>query len=43
MVATGIKECEINITDDLKMTAKGRRLVNIAKEMIEFASNKTWG
>ena len=43
MAATGIKECEINISDKLKMLGKGERLVSMAKEMHIFAKNKKWG
>jgi hypothetical protein len=43
MVATGIKECELDMNEDVKMKGKGERLVRIAKEMNDFALNKYWG
>ena len=43
MAATGIKECEINISDQLKQRGKGERLVSMAKEMMEHANNQKWG
>jgi hypothetical protein len=39
MAATGIKECELNINEQTKQRGKGERLVSMAKEMIEHASN----
>ena len=43
MAATGIKECEIHISDQLKFRGKGERLVCMAKDMLEYAKNKKWG
>ena len=43
MAATGIKECEINIPDQLKQRGKGERLVSMAKQMMEHANNQKWG
>lgn len=43
MAATGIKECEIDIDNNLKQKGKGERLVNMAKDMIDLAQNKKWG
>jgi hypothetical protein len=39
MAATGIKECEINFSEQIKSRGKGERLVSMAKEMMEHASN----
>lgn len=43
MAATGIKECEVDIDNNLKQKGKGERLVNMAKDMIDLAQNKKWG
>ncbi|EGR27982.1 hypothetical protein IMG5_185650 [Ichthyophthirius multifiliis] len=43
MAATGIKECEINVSEQIKQRGKGERLVTMAKEMLEHASNQKWG
>lgn len=37
MAATGIKECEIEIDNNLKLKGKGERLVNMAKDMLDLA------
>lgn len=43
MAATGIKECEVGISDQLKQRGKGERLVSMAKEMLEQSQNIKWG
>lgn len=37
MAATGIKECEVDIDNNLKQKGKGERLVNMAKDMLDIA------
>lgn len=42
MAATGIKECEVDIDNNLRLKGKGERLVNMAKDMLNIAQNKKW-
>lgn len=39
MAATGINECEIGLSEEIKRTEKTRRLVLLALEMINYTDN----
>ena len=43
MAATGIKECEIGVSEEILRTEKTRRIVLLALEMKNFTDNFTYG
>ncbi len=43
MAASGIKECEIGISEEILRTEKTRRLVLLALEMKNYTDNFTYG